>query len=125
MNDSKLLRHLRGWFRRLYSRMSLTQSILAAAAVVSGIVVGLVFESINPALAVLIGLAVALLSALLSAIWFRDEVAKPVRQMTEATRHIAAGSYGTELPLPKKPDLAELAESINALSQEVSRTEKM
>lgn len=125
MNDSKLLRHLRGWFRRLYSRMSLTQSILAAAAVVSGIVVGLVFESINPALVVLIGLAVALLSALLSAIWFRDEVAKPVRQMTEATRHIAAGSYGTELPLPKKPDLAELAESINALSQEVSRTEKM
>ena len=125
MNDSKLLRHLRGWFRRLYSRMSLTQSILAAAAVVSGIVVGLVFESINPALVVLIGLAVALLSALLSAIWFRDEVAKPVRQMTEATRHIAAGSYGTELQLPKKPDLAELAESINALSQEVSRTEKM
>ena len=125
MKDSKLLRRVRGWFERLYARMSVTQSILAAAAVISGIVVGLVFDSINPALVIFIGLAVALLSALLSAIWFRDEVAKPVRQMTEATRHIAAGSYGTELPLPKKPDLAELAASINALSQEVSRTEKM
>ena len=125
MKDSKLLRRVRGWFERLCARMSVTQSILAAAAVISGIVVGLVFDSISPALVIFIGLAVAALSALLSAIWFRDEVAKPVRQMTEATRHIAAGSYGTELPLPKKPDLAELAASINALSQEVSRTEKM
>ena len=104
MKDSKLLRRVRGWFERLCARMSVTQSILAAAAVISGIVVGLVFDSISPALVIFIGLAVAALSALLSAIWFRDEVAKPVRQMTEATRHIAAGSYGTELPLPKKPE---------------------
>ena len=76
-------------------------------------------------LIVLIALALSALSALMCGAWFRVRVAKPVEEMTEATRRIAGGSYGTEIPIQRKDELSELAVAINELSQEISKTEKM
>lgn len=116
---------IRFWRKELFSRMSIGQCVHAALAVVTGIAVGVAAGALNPALIVLIGLVLAALSALVCGAWFRVRVAKPVETMTEATRRIAGGSYGTEVPLKHKDELGELALAINELSQEISKTEKM
>lgn len=123
--NGKLRTAVRFWRKELFSRMSIGQCIHAALAVAIGIAVGVAADALSPVLIVLIGLILAALSALVCGAWFRVRVAKPVETMTEATRRIAGGSYGTELPIKYKDELGELASAINELSQEISKTEKM
>ena len=116
---------LRFWCRELFSRMSIGQCVHAAIAGAAGIAIGVAVHGLSTVLIVLIALALSALSALMCGAWFRVRVAKPVEEMTEATRRIAGGSYGTEIPIQRKDELSELAVAINELSQEISKTEKM
>ncbi len=65
------------------------------------------------------------IGAVVCALWFRRRVSRPVEQITEVTRTIAGGRYGTELPVQRDDELGRLATAINELSQEISRSEKM
>lgn len=116
---------IRFWRKELFSRMSIGQCVHAALAVAVGIAVGVAAGALSPVFIVLIGLVLAALSALVCGAWFRVRVTQPVEKMTEATRRIAGGSYGTEIPLKYKDELGDLAIAINELSQEISKTEKM
>lgn len=111
--------------RELFSRMSIGQCVHAAIAGAAGIAIGVAVHGLSTVLIVLIALALSALSALMCGAWFRVRVAKPVEEMTEATRRIAGGSYGTEIPIQRKDELSELSVAINELSQEISKTEKM
>ena len=125
MRESTRAAALKKWLRRVFSRMSIGQCVVTAIAVAVGVAVGALFDPIHPVLVALSGLVMAVLSALVSGLWFRGHIVEPVQQMTEATRHIASGSYGTELPVARRDELAGLAVAINELSQEISKTEKI
>lgn len=123
--SDKLFTSVRACGRELFSRMSIGQCVHAAVSVAVGIAVGFAADALSPVLIVLIGLLLAALSALICGVWFHARVSRPVEEMTEATRRIAGGSYGTEIPITRRDELGELAVAINELSQEISKTEKM
>ena len=82
-------------------------------------------ENALTALGIVLGVLAAAIGATICALWFRRRVSRPVEQITEVTRAIAGGRYGTELPVQRDDELGRLAIAINELSQEISRSEKM
>ena len=69
----------------------------------------------------------ALLLVVVSGLFFVRSIVVPVKKLNEATRSIAAGNYNEKIILPKRYDdeLAELAESINYMTDEIDRTDKL
>ena len=112
-------------FRGLFSRMSIGQCVHAALCVAAGAAIGLSAGRVSTALGIVLGLLAAAVGAVVCALWFRRRVSRPVEQITEVTRTIAGGRYGTELPVQRDDELGRLATAINELSQEISRSEKM
>ncbi len=71
---------------------------------------------------------IAVLVAALAVSWFVTlQVVTPVREMMNATRHIAAGHYDERVSIPRKPDeadeLAQLAISFNRMAEQLDQTE--
>ena len=112
-------------FRGLFSRMAMGQCVHAALCVAIGAAIGLSAGRVSTALGIILGILAAAAGAVVCALWFRRHVSRPVEQITEVTRTIAGGRYGTELPVQRDDELGRLATAINELSQEISRSEKM
>ena len=111
-------------FRGLFSRMAMGQCVHAALCVAIGAAIGLSAGRVSTALGIILGILAAAAGAVVCALWFRRHVSRPVEQITEVTRTIAGGRYGTELPVQRDDELGRLATAINELSQEISRSEK-
>ena len=116
---------LRTFFSDLFSRMAIGQCVHAALCVAVGAAIGLSTCRTSTALGIVLGVLAAAIGATICALWFRRRVSRPVEQITEVTRAIAGGRYGTELPVQRDDELGRLATAINELSQEISRSEKM
>ena len=116
---------LRTFFSDLFSRMAIGQCVHAALCVAVGAAIGLSAGRTSTALGIVLGVLAAAAGATICALWFRRRVSRPVEQITEVTRAIAGGRYGTELPVQRDDELGRLATAINELSQEISRSEKM
>ena len=101
-----------------YSTHAVTETTIGAA-------IGLGAGRVSTALGIVLGILAAAVGAVICALWFRRRVSRPVEQITEVTRTIAGGRYGTELPVQRDDELGRLATAINELSQEISRSEKM
>ncbi len=69
----------------------------------------------------------ALMLVVSSGLFFIRSIVTPVKKLTLAARSIAAGNYSQKIELPKKYDdeLAELAESINYMTDEIDKTDKL
>lgn len=71
--------------------------------------------------------AFALLLVVSSGLFFIRSIVVPVKKLNVATRSIAAGNFKEKIVFPKKYDdeLFELAESINYMTDEIERTDKL
>ena len=100
-------------FRGLFSRMAIGQCVHAALCVAIGAAIGLGAGRVSTALGIVLGILAAAIGAVVCALWFRRRVSRPVEQITEVTRTIAGGRYGTELPVQRDDELGRLATAIN------------
>ncbi|MBE6790223.1 MAG: HAMP domain-containing histidine kinase [Clostridia bacterium] len=69
----------------------------------------------------------ALMLVVLSGLFFIRSIVVPVKNLNAATRSIAKGNYSEKIILSNKYDdeLAELAESINYMTDEIDKTDKL
>ena len=80
--------------------------------------------TINILLASGLGLIIILLTFLINLIFIRSIVA-PVQEVTVMTRHIADGGYGGQIDNKYSDEIGEMVDSINEMSLQISRSEKM
>lgn len=71
-----------------------------------------------------VGLAVFLL-VFFSNYYFIRSIVNPVLRLNEMARAIAAGSYGIQIENQSSDEIGELCNSINYMSEQISRSEKM
>ena len=69
--------------------------------------------------------AVILLLILWTNLYFLRSIVTPVRQINEAAKKIAAGKYGETISGTYNDEIGELAETINFMSVEIDRSEKV
>ena len=72
------------------------------------------------AFAALIALAVSAAAAL----WLSRSIARPLRQITEASRAMAQGDYEQSIPVRGHDEVAELARAFNRMAREVARSNR-
>jgi len=77
-------------------------------------------ENVNQA--ILFGTLAAVLIALLLGILLARTISRPVREVTEATRIVASGDLGYQVPVRTKDELGELASSFNQMSADLARS---
>src|SRR5262249_25410215 len=65
--------------------------------------------------------SVALAVAIIAAILFASGIARPIGQLAERTREIAAGNYQQRLELKTHNEIGELAENFNSMSGAIER----
>lgn len=70
------------------------------------------------------GLAVALVVAALVTAVVARHLLRPVDRLRAAARRLAAGRYDEPVPLPSEPELAALAEDVNALADQLAASER-
>jgi signal transduction histidine kinase len=80
--------------------------------------------TINILLASGLGLIIILLTFLINLIFIRSIVV-PVQEVTVMTRHIADGGYGSQIDNKYSDEIGEMVDSINEMSLQISRSEKM
>ncbi len=80
--------------------------------------------AVNVLLASGLGLAIVLLTFLLNLFFIRSILA-PVREVTVMTRQIADGGYGGQIENKYSDEIGEMVDSINQMSLQISRSEKM
>ncbi|GAA1469153.1 sensor histidine kinase [Microbacterium thalassium] len=81
-----------------------------------------VTNAVTQALAV--GLAVGVLAAAAAGVFAAARLARPLHEMSEATRRIAAGDYEARVTPPRESELAALAEDVNTLGSALAETEQ-
>ena len=74
--------------------------------------------------------AIVVVIAAVAVSWFVTwQVVTPIREMMNATRHIAAGHYDERVSIPRNPheadELAQLAISFNRMAEQLDQTEAM
>ncbi len=69
---------------------------------------------------ILLGSAVALLTALLVGVLLARTLTQPLRELTEATRALARGALGRQVPVRSSDELGELATSFNHMSADLA-----
>jgi histidine kinase len=79
-------------------------------------------ESLVPAL--LVGTASALIAAAALAWFVGRRLLRPLDEVREATRRMAAGDYAVEVPVPSEIELASLAHDVNELGDHLATTER-
>lgn len=72
------------------------------------------------AFAALIALAVSAAAAL----WLSRSIARPLRQITEASRAMAQGDYEQSIPVRGHDEVGELARAFNRMAREVARSNR-
>ncbi|MBQ6798873.1 MAG: HAMP domain-containing protein [Oscillospiraceae bacterium] len=73
---------------------------------------------------ILIGLAF-MAFVTLGSNYFLRSILEPIAEITVTAKRIAAGSYGSHIQKISKDEIGELAETINEMSDAISRTERM
>ncbi len=73
----------------------------------------------------MLGLAVVALIMLFSSNYYIRSILKPVEEITEKAKRIAGGTYGIQIQNHYSDEIGELAKTINELSSQVNRNEKM
>jgi histidine kinase len=71
----------------------------------------------------IVGLLVSIVVAGLIAAAVTSRLARPLEAVRTATRQIAAGNYGSRVPVPAEPELAALAADVNSLAVALADTE--
>ena len=79
-------------------------------------------ESLVPAL--LAGAAAALFAAVIVAWFVGRRVLRPLDEVRDATRRMAAGDYSVQVPVPVEAELASLAHDVNELGEHLATTER-
>lgn len=57
-------------------------------------------------------------------IWFEHYVSKPIQSLTESAKHIAAGSYGTQVAKQADNEIGQLTDEINLMSSKIALSDK-
>ncbi len=68
--------------------------------------------------------AAMLLLVIATNMFFIRSVVEPVRGITAATRQIADGSYGIQIPNPYSDEIGEMTAAINDMSMKISQSER-
>ena len=121
----KRVRSLRNDLTAAYHGSGRHCALIAAVGMIAAFLAGFLLRPVSIWAALVIGVLILLCTAATCLLWYQKHVSEPVHQMTESARKIAGGSYGTELAPVDEAGLEPLREAINAVSQEISRTEKM
>lgn len=79
-------------------------------------------DSLVPAL--LAGAAAALIAAVVVAWFVGRRVLRPLDEVRDATKRMAAGEYSVQVPVPAEVELASLAEDVNELGEHLATTER-
>ena len=79
-------------------------------------------ESLVPAL--LVGVAAALIAAAIVAMFVGTRLLRPIDELRDATRRMAAGDYSVKVPVPIETELASLANDVNELGAHLATTEQ-
>ena len=97
-------------------------AIRYVAVVVPEASLGTAWQALAPSLgfAALIALAVSAAAAL----WLSRSIARPLRQITEASRAMAQGDYEQSIPVRGHDEVAELARAFNRMAREVARSNR-
>ena len=74
--------------------------------------------------AALVGLIV-LLVVYVSGRYFVKSILVPVQELTATAKRISTGSYGVQIPRKSDDEIGELTDTINEMSEKISRAEKM
>ena len=74
--------------------------------------------------AALVGLIV-LLVVYVSGRYFVKSILVPVQELTTTAKRISAGSYGVQIPRKSDDEIGELTDTINEMSEKISRAEKI
>ena len=82
-------------------------------------------QIIKTAMLSLLGLIVVVAIVLVSSNYYIRSILKPVEEITEKAKRIAAGTYGIQIQNHYNDEIGELAKTINELSSQVNRNEKM
>jgi two-component system nitrogen regulation sensor histidine kinase NtrY len=69
--------------------------------------------------AALLAAAAGILLAIVFSGWAAARVTRPVEQLAEAAREVAAGKWSTQVPVSSSDELGALAESFNRMTQEL------
>ncbi len=62
---------------------------------------------------------VGILLAILVSIWMAARITRPVEQLAEGARSVAAGNWDTHVEVPRYDELGELAEAFNTMTHEI------
>ena len=73
----------------------------------------------------LLGLAAVALIVLFSSNYYIRSILRPVEEITEKAKRIAGGTYGIQIQNHYSDEIGELAKTINELSSQVNRNEKI
>lgn len=76
------------------------------------------------AITLLVGLAVMAIIVFSSRLFMRS-ILEPISEITDAAKHIAAGSYGAQIKKKYDDEIGELADTVNDMSTKISQSEKM
>jgi signal transduction histidine kinase len=75
--------------------------------------------------ALLVSSVTALVTAILVSLFVSRRVVTPIRQMMQASRHVAAGHYRERVPVASQDELGQLAASFNQMAANLEQTEAM
>jgi signal transduction histidine kinase len=75
--------------------------------------------------ALFIATVAALISAVLVSLFVSQRVVTPIRQMMQASRHVAAGHYRERVPVASQDELGQLAASFNQMAEDLEQIEAM
>lgn len=69
--------------------------------------------------------AIVIVVAGLASLVFAGRITSPIKQLTKASRKIAAGQFHYRIPVSAKDEIGELAETFNAMAETLERNEKL
>jgi PAS domain S-box-containing protein len=79
------------------------------------------YRYLRTALLLLFALSAAV--SIAGGVWIARGVSRPVGQLADAARKIAAGSYGTDVPMKRQDELGALAAAFNHMTRAVAERE--
>lgn len=126
-NDSQTTQNKRGIVRRWALSCLLPGAALtiAWAAALVWLCLDAPLPPVWNAVIAALGAAVLIAAAAALNLRFLRTVTKPVRSLTDMSRRISAGSLGIQADKPRDDEIGELFDSINALSSELAKSERL
>ena len=106
-------------------RNSLKRQLFVSSVIAVILTIFLIILALHGYKALTVILAVLLAAFIVSVnVWFEHSVSKPIQSLTEVTRDIADGSYGTKVPVSGENEIAQLGKAINRMSVKIAESDK-